>query len=61
MTARTLGMLYVFQEQKLEAYPMLEVYEKNDKVHFLAPLDHQEEFFVPEARQKEDTGDYKNE
>ena len=43
-------MMNILQENKLEAYPMVEVYEK-DVVHFLAPLDHQEEFFVPETKQ----------
>ena len=44
------GTLSLFQEHRLCAYPMVEVYE-SDFIHFMAPLAKQDEFFVPEAKE----------
>lgn len=41
-------------EKQLEAYPWLEVYSKHRDTMYIGPLDHHQDFFVPEAQSAEE-------
>ena len=46
---------FVFQYHKLSAHPCIEYYSK-DKIHYIAPLSKQSDFFVPQVSYQRQAG-----